>query len=318
MYDIYDHGRMIADRVRGDAYARAIASTVRPDDIVVDLGTGTGIFAVLACRAGARRIYAIEQAGIIEVAREIAAANGCLDRIEFRQSDSRKTELTEKANVLMADLRGTIPFFTASLDALIDARTRFLGEGGALIPQRDIVFAALAESPEAYAVHDQPWASRWDGIDLAPARRLAVNGMRKRMIEPRELISEPAIVVALDYRTIAATDFEAAIELHATRDGVAHGFALWFDTLLASGIGFSNAPGSAPTIYGRSFVPFESPVDLMQGDAIAVDLGARFLDDADDYLWLWNTILKKRDGQSRALFRQSTFFGHPWKFGMAQ
>jgi len=50
---------------------------------------------------------------------------------------------------VIADLRGTIPFFTASLDAFIDARNRFLGEGGALIPQRDIVFAALAESPEA-------------------------------------------------------------------------------------------------------------------------------------------------------------------------
>src|SRR5438445_7270472 len=217
MYDIYDHGRMIADRVRGDAYARAIAATVRPDDIVVDLGTGTGIFAVLACRAGARRIYAIEQAGIVEVAREIAAANGCLDRIEFLESDSRKIDLTEKANVLIADLRGTIPFFTASLDALIDARNRFLGEGGALIPQRDVVFAALAESPEAYTVHDQPWATRWEGIDLTPARRLAVNGMKKRTIERGALISEPAIVFAIGYATIAATEFEAAIELHATR-----------------------------------------------------------------------------------------------------
>lgn len=318
MYDIYDHGRMIADRVRGDAYARAIASTVRPDDIVVDLGTGTGFFAILACRAGARRVYAVESSAIIEVAREIAAANGCLDRIEFLQSDSRKIGLPEKANVLIADLRGTVPFFTMSLDAVIDARNRFLGEGGTLIPQRDVVFAALVESADAYEVHDQPWASRWDGIDLTAARRLAINGMKKRLIEPEELISEPAIVVAIDYTTIAATDFESTIELRATREGVAHGFTLWFDALLADGICFSNAPGSAPTIYGRSFVPFESPVDLRQGDVMVVDLGVRFLSDADDYLWRWNTILKKRDGESRSLFRQSTFFGYPWNFGMTE
>jgi len=314
MYDIHDHGRMIADRVRGDAYARAIAATVRRDDVAVDLGTGTGVFAVLACRAGARRVYAIESSAIIEVAREIAAANGCLDRIEFLHSDSRKVELPEKANVLIADLRGTIPFFTSSLDTLIDARDRFLAEGGVLIPQRDIVFAALAESAEAYEVHDLSW----EGIDLAPARRLAVNGMKKRMIEREELISEPAIVATIDYATVATTDFEATIELRATRDGIAHGFALWFDTLLAPQIGFSNAPGSAPTIFGRSFVPFEAPVEMRQGDAIVVDLAARFLRDADDYLWRWNTILKTRDGQSRALFRQSTFFGQPWKFGMAE
>src|SRR5258706_609933 len=175
MYDIYDHGRMIADRVRGDAYARAIAATVRPGDVVVDLGTGTGVLAVLACRAGARRVYAIEPAGIIEVAREIAAANGCLDRIELLQSDARAIKLAEKANVVIADLRGTIPFFTASLAVLIDARNRFLAEGGALIPQKDIMAAALVESPDAYAVHDQPWASPWEGIDLTPARRLTVD-----------------------------------------------------------------------------------------------------------------------------------------------
>jgi len=309
---------MIADRVRGDAYARAIAATVRPDDIVVDLGTGTGIFAVLACRAGARRVYAIEPSGIIEVAREIAAANGCLDRIEFLQSDARRVELNEKANVLVTDLRGTIPFFTSSLDALIDARKRFLADGGVLIPRSDVIVAALVESPEAYAVHDRPWSAGWEGIDLTPARRLAINGMRKRMIELRELISEPANVVAIDYETIATTDFEATIELGATRDGTAHGFALWFDTQLACGIGFSNAPGSEATIYGRSFVPFESPVDLRQGDAIVIDLAARFVSADDDYLWRWNTTMKRREGESRPLFRQSTFFSHPRKFGMAE
>jgi len=108
------------------------------------------------------------------------------------------------------------------------------------------------------------------------------------MIEPGELISEPAIVVAIDYATIAATDFGSRVELHATRDGIAHGFALCSIrcSLPAS---VSRIACSPPTIYGRSFVPFESPVDLMQGDAIVVDLAARFLNDADDYLWLWNT-----------------------------
>lgn len=322
MYDIYDHGRMIADRVRGDAYARAIAATVRPGDVVADLGTGTGVFAVLACRAGARRVYAIEPSGIIEVAREIAAANGCLDRIELLQADARAVELTERANVVIADLRGTIPFFTASLAVLIDARKRFLAEGGALIPQKDIMVAALAESPDAYAVHDQPWASQgaspWEGIDLTPARRLTVNGMKKRMIEPKELISEPAMVVSIDYETVATTDFEATIELRATRNGTAHGFALWFDTRLAHGIGFSNAPGSPPAIYGRSFVPFEWPVEVRQDDSIVVDLGARFVSDADDYLWRWNTLLKSGGGEVRPLFRQSTFFSYPLKSGMAE
>lgn len=317
MYDIFDHGRMILDRVRGDAYARAIAATVRPNDVVVDLGTGTGVFAVLACRAGARRVYAIESDDIIELAREVAAANGCIDRIEFVHSDSREIKLRDRADVIVADVRGVIPFFSTSLLALIDARERFLRPGGQIIPQQDVVFAALVESPAVYAPHDQPWSEVPDGIDLTAARRLAVNDMRKQMVGAEELISAPVVVTTLDYAAIATPDFASVPRLTAVRSGTVHGFALWFETTLAPGIGFSNAPGMPATIYGRSFVPFETPLALEEGDAVAIDLAARLVS-GEDYLWRWTTALHARGREPRTLFRQSTFFGYPRRFGVTE
>jgi protein arginine N-methyltransferase 1 len=86
MYSIADYGAMIADHGRMDAFVRALGRAVKPGAVVVDIGTGTGIFALLACRFGARRVYAIEPSDAIQVAREIAAANGCADRIEFIQA----------------------------------------------------------------------------------------------------------------------------------------------------------------------------------------------------------------------------------------
>ena len=54
MYQLDQFALMFTDRIRMDAYAAAIQKSVKPGDTVVDLGSGLGIFALLACKAGAR------------------------------------------------------------------------------------------------------------------------------------------------------------------------------------------------------------------------------------------------------------------------
>jgi len=63
------------DRVRTGAYCQALALAVKPGDVVVDLGAGTGIFTLHACRLGARLVHAIEPNDVIQVAREVVHAN---------------------------------------------------------------------------------------------------------------------------------------------------------------------------------------------------------------------------------------------------
>lgn len=303
MFNILGHGAMIADRVRMDAYARAIAATVTPGDVVLDLGTGTGVFAILAARAGARHVFAVESGDIIEAARELARANSCDGVIEFIQADSRTIELPERANVLVADIRGVVPFFSTSLLTWIDVRKRLSTLHARLIPQRDVLRAALVESPAAYAPHDG--FGELPGVDLGSLRRLAVNHTRKAEIHADDLISPATDVAAIDYATIETPDFGTVFDLHPSRDGLAHGMALWFDTTLADGIGFSNAPGQPELIYGQLFIPFERPLDLKRGSEVAIDLRARLLNE-DDYLWRWTTSV---DGEQR--FDQCTFFAYP-------
>ena len=50
---------MIADTVRVEAYRRAI-TTVAENKIVIDVGAGTGILSIMAVKAGATKVYAIE------------------------------------------------------------------------------------------------------------------------------------------------------------------------------------------------------------------------------------------------------------------
>ena len=157
MYTLLDHGVFIRDRRRVDGYAAALRRRITPGSVVVDIGTGTGIFALLACELGARRVYAIEPGDVIHLAREMAAANGCADRIEFIQSASTRAAPGEPADVIVSDLRDVLPLFGEHLPAIVDARRRFLAPGGSLIPARDTLWAAPAHAPGLYGRYAGPW-----------------------------------------------------------------------------------------------------------------------------------------------------------------
>ena len=68
-YSILDYGDMVNDRARTAPFVEALRQAVKPGDVVLDIGTGAGIFALLACRFGAARVYAVEPNDAIEVAK---------------------------------------------------------------------------------------------------------------------------------------------------------------------------------------------------------------------------------------------------------
>lgn len=86
----YAHEKMLMDKIRCDAYKDAIQRTVKPGDVVVDLGAGTGLLSFFAVQAGARHVYAIEESGIADVAAELIEANGFRDRITLIRENSKK------------------------------------------------------------------------------------------------------------------------------------------------------------------------------------------------------------------------------------
>jgi hypothetical protein len=58
-------------------------------------------------------------------------------------------------------------------------------------------------------------------------------------------------------------------------------------------------------VYPRKFAPWTHPVDLLAGDTIEADI--RFMWVNHDYVWLWNTSIRKARGEAREQFRQSSF-----------
>ena len=308
MYSLHFYGQMLADFPRMDAYAAALRHAVKPDSVVMDLGCGPGVFALLACRLGARRVYAVEPNNVVGFAREAAAANGFADRIEFFEKLSTEITLPEPATVIVSDLRGVLPFFQQHIPSIIDARKRLLARDGVLIPRRDVLWAAVVEAPEQYAELVSPWQNQFE-LDLSAATRFITNTWRKAHIKPEQFLAEPVCWTTIDYHEVESPDARVEIEWRAAQNGTAHGFAVWFDSELIGDTRFSNHPAAPRMIYGQGFFPFLQPVEVSEGDRIELRLAAKFVQ--DDYVWRWDTDFFEGADRARISFKQSSFFGVP-------
>ena len=304
MYLLRDFGEMIADRERFAAYSKAIHGAVQPGDSVLEIGCGPGVLALLACHAGARKVYAVDSEEIVHFARELAVANGLQERVEFIQTDSRKLQLPERVDVIISDIRGSLPLFGHAIASLEDARQRLLAPGGRLIPQRDTLKAAVIEAAEVYSKLISPWRELVPSLDLSPSLSLLLNGSYSNHFKPEQLLTSPQTWAVLDYSVSAKSCQAANLDFSVDRDGTAHGICLWFEAELLPGIGYSSGPDSSKTIYGQVFLPWLQAVSLQQGQTICVSLQANLV--GDDYVWRWESKIN-RPGQSPLHFRQSTF-----------
>jgi type I protein arginine methyltransferase len=305
-YPLSVYGYMIADAARTDGYLEALRQAVKPGAVVLDIGTGTGIFALMACQCGAARVYAVDPSEFVDLARQLAAVNGYADRIHFIQGISTRINLPEPVDVVVSELHGQLSFFEHLIPTIVDARRRLLAPGGHLIPREDTVWAAVVEVPQVYENLTSIWRENVYGLDLRPARALAINGGCTAHLKPENLLAPAQIWWKLDFYTVEQPDAQAELTWKITRSGTAHGIALWFDSLLAPGISYSNRPGE-DRVHGRSLLPWPEPVALNAGDQVTVNLAADLV--GSDYLWRWDTrILEQgRPERVKAEFRQSTF-----------
>lgn len=306
MYTLDEFASMFADRVRMDAYVGAIQKSVKPGDTVVDLGCGPGIFALLACKAGARKVYAIDVSQITEFARHLATVNGFDDRIHFLCGDSRQIHLPERADVVVSDLRGTLPLFSYAVDTLHDARERFLAEGGQMIPQSDTLVCGIVENARVYEEIAGAWRCL-PGLDLSSGLPLVLNNLHYRRLKPDQVVSRGIAWRTLDYTSRTKSIEHDAAQAIVSRNCVGHGLGLWFETQLTDGIGYSSEPSIGDTVYGHVFLPWLEPVPLHEGETCCVDLRANRV--GSNYVWQWETRIPSSNGRPAVHFKQSTFYG---------
>ncbi len=124
----------LVDRRRTEMLRTAVEAAVRPGDVVVDAGAGTGILALFAAKAGARRVYAVEIDPLLARSLErTVRLNRLEDVITVVAADVKAAELP-RADVVVAELVDTglidealVQAVNALIDAgVIDTGTRVL------------------------------------------------------------------------------------------------------------------------------------------------------------------------------------------------
>ncbi len=261
-----DHFCMLRDEVRCGAYERAIRRVVRPGDVVVDLGAGTGILSLMAARAGAAKVYAIERDPIGLLAREIVRANGLEDRIEVILADAATVRLPRRADVLVTETVGSGVGVGEGIHTLMrEVAPRLLRKGAKRIPSRMEVLGAPVADREA-EIDDRSWEDV-GGFDFSPARP----GWRNRALHrpagkirnlgaSRRLFSLP-----LDGGPSTRMPKEGTVEFRIDRGGRLGGVMAWFRLDLAPGVALESKDTSSWSI---CLIPFHPATDVRNGDRL--------------------------------------------------
>jgi protein arginine N-methyltransferase 1 len=266
-----EHEELLSDSVRVDAYHRAIQRNVRSGDVVLDLGTGTGLLAFMASRAGASKVYAVEHSDFIQVAREVAQHNG-FTNIEFVQANSREFTPPEQVDVVLHEQMGDELFNENMLQNVLDLRDRVLRPGGQILPAIFRLFA------EPVTVHDSMRIRRFwnidlpDGIDLSATERSPVAGRfdtgRNEQFWARpgsvaSTIGESHPVLEFDLNTLQSLeslDTDHVIERTASADTIVDGCCIWFEAVFDDATTLSTSPLAPLTSWGNRIFRLDRPI----------------------------------------------------------
>ncbi len=278
------HEEMLSDSVRVNAYHTAIRRHVHPGDVVLDVGTGTGLLAFMASRAGAKKVYAIEHSDVIELAREIAARNG-FTNVEFVQGNSREFTPPEPIDVVLHEQMGDELFNENMIENVLDIRDRVLRPGGRILPARFKLFV------EPVSLHASMRVRRlWnielpDGIDLrsiegsAIAERFAssrddVYGARPGSVATAFGQVQP--IVEFDLHTIASSNAIATahiVDRVAPDDMVVDGACVWFEAWFDDDTVLSTSPLGPMTSWGNRVFRLDCDVRAGEQVRLRIDLG---------------------------------------------
>jgi len=291
--DPIEHARMLHDEARTRDFIAAITAAVRPGDVVLEIGTGSGVLAVASARAGARHVYAVEASDIADVAAEVFARNGVADRVTLVPGWSRQIDLPERADLLVSEVIGNEPLEEEILETMLDARRRLLAPDARLIPYALELVARPLRLPEEefrQRAFGRDAVDRWRGlydIDFGPLLDAAGPDPVHTLTEAEVVAGWPPAGPATTLGRVDLTAFEEVAlacseELAVDTPEPVNAVAVTFRAHLHGDIVHALDPWRRPSSsWATSVWVLPEPVSVGTGSALSVHYRRRVAGEAD-------------------------------------
>lgn len=270
------HVPMVNDAPRNEAYEAAITAQVKPGDLVLEIGTGSGLLAMMAARAGAQVVTCEAVPWIAETARAVIAANGLSDRITVINTLSTALQvgdmLPRPADVLLSEIVASDFLSERIVPAVADARARLLRPDARILPARGGVRCALAGGE---LLEKHLFTGLTSGFDLSVFNRLYPRSVRydARLVQPLAL-SVAADPFAFDFTgpPIPASE-QVRFILPANADGRCAALAQWVWLDFGGGVTFENSPfvDSPASGWQPGFYLPDLPFAVSKGQGVTID-----------------------------------------------
>lgn len=238
------HIAMLNDKVRTDSFIKAINEAVKVGDVVLDIGTGTGVLAIAAARAGASMVYAIEAGAMADVAQAIINDTEVAQKITIIRGWSTDIELPEKADVLVSEIIGNDPFDEDVLHVFGDAKKRLLKPNCLILPNQINVFGLPIVIPfdmlAKKIVNDEQLKNwkEWYGTDFSHLKKCKTNAYNffsmvdEKKMAKLNIFDEPFLLAKIDFENLNKLEFENELSINSKH--TFNGVLIYFELQLGS------------------------------------------------------------------------------------
>jgi predicted RNA methylase len=243
---------MLNDKERVSKLEKAILNVVKSDDVVADLGAGTGILSIFASKK-ARKVYSVEVTPqLYSFGKQIIDTNLLDDKIFFLLGDARVITLPEKVNVIICWMPDTALINELQVPVMNHAIEELLVDDGQVIPHSFITKAQLINTNYLF-----------DNLEF---RLFSVETAYTK--KRHTYLSKETVFHRIDLTKVNALNVDKQFKITTTKSGTLNAlrfttYAYLTDTLIVG-----------PTIFSLRpyIIPLREDYEIRKGQTITISL----------------------------------------------